>query len=129
MIIATISVPPVDPPCEKHRAMPTPARMPPRMTARMRSRWRKSPAGSTVLQKFSPTEIIITQKTVLMPKFHPTMNPAKISRMPLMTKAMVPIWIEVPSHSLRAVVMTNERPVAPPPVPWAGRTHPIHPNE
>ena len=127
--MAAMSVPPVEPPCMKHIATPIPARMPPRITERIRSRWRKSPSGSTDCQKFSPNDMTQTQNTVFTPKFHPMMNPATSSSTPLIRKAIVPIWILMPAQCSTAWHSTRERPVAPPPVPSAGMMHPIHAKE
>lgn len=113
----------------KHIATPIPARMPPRITERIRSRWRKSPSGSTDCQKFSPSDMTQTQNTVFTPKFHPMMNPATSSSTPFIRKAIVPIWILMPAQCSTAWHNTRESPVAPPPVPSAGMMHPIHAKE
>ena len=75
-----------------------------------------------------PIEITTTQKIVLIPKFHPTTNPATSNNIALIANTIVPIWIEMPICS-SALHSTSERPAAPPPVPLTGRIQPIQANE
>ena len=75
-----------------------------------------------------PKEMITTQKMVLRPKFHPTINPATSSRTALMMKTIVPICRSIPAVE-SALHSTSDRPAAPPPTPPAGRMQPIQPKE
>ena len=84
---------------------------------------------STVCHMFIVSERIEMQKTVLMPKFHPTMNPAISSSTAFSRKTIVPIWTSQPKYCSRAWQTISEKPAAPPPTPLAGRMQPIQANE
>ena len=67
---------------------------------------------------------IMMQYMVLMPKFHPTMKPAMMSRMTLTMNTNCPIEIAGTMW-----LSSIDRPVAPPPIPPAGMMQATHPNE
>ena len=85
-------------------------------------------AGSSAWKKFSEMESITTQKMVFRPNFQPMTNPAASSRMPFTANAIVPTGISKPVRLRISAQSTSERPVAPPPVPFAGMTQAIHAN-
>ena len=83
--------------------------------------------GSVSWKKFSDAGSTMIQKIVLIPKFQPMMKPANSSRI-LTMNAIVPMLIWKLNRFSIAPHNTSAAPVAPPPVPCAGRIQAIHAN-
>ena len=134
IIIATISVPPVEPPCMNDTAIPTPQDAAPIATKRIRHE--STPitiltmvSAGIKLTRLNITDIIKMQYKVLIPNFQPTIITPKIRRMQLITKIKLPMVTKLeinsePGNTLeRTALISVAKPAAPPPIPPAGSTH------